>query len=107
MPRVLSEDKELLLTKLLREGTLSIRAIAEKVKCGTGTVTRRKRDLGFEVRVRAGRRVTRLLAPQLVDQLAAALGPLPSAAALRLAAFDPIVRRALANRQSEEPEDGE
>ena len=92
MPRSLTEAKETLLRKLIREGHTT-RAIARQVKCGTGTVTRRKSEMGMEIRPQASQRVTTLLATRkMVDQPDL---PQPSAAAQRLAMFDPIVRRAI------------
>jgi hypothetical protein len=113
MPRTLPEDKEALLKQLIRAGHTT-RAIALAVGCGTGTVTRRKGEMGIEIRAQTSTRVTTLLAskpmpkggrsPNL-DALPKNLEP--SAAAKRLAAFDPIVRRALGARPIEEDENGE
>jgi len=109
MPRSLTEAKTELLRKLVRERELTIREIADRVGCGTGTVTRMKRELGIEVRKQTSSRVTNLLAQKPVE--AKPLSPhampkntSPSLAAIRLAAFDPIVRRGLV---PQEPEDGE
>ncbi len=114
MPRSLTEAKENLIRKLIRESH-TIRAIALRVGCGTGTVIRRKSEMGFEVRTQTSQRVTRLLATKPVPNMNGGRPPnldalpkndAPSPAALHLAAFDPIVRRAL-SRPIEEDDDGE
>jgi len=112
MPRSLTEAKETLLRKLIRDG-LTTRDIARQVKCGTGTVTRRKSEMGYEIRAQTSARVTKLLASKPMPNMKGGRPPnldalpkndAPSASALRLAAFDPIVRRAL-SRPIEEEDD--
>lgn len=107
MPRSLPDDKEALLRKLIREGRTT-RAIAEQVGCGTGTITRRKNEMGMQIRTQVSKRVTTLLAPKPMPPPfnGVPTNPSPSPAAQRLAAFDPIIRRALGER-SEENDDGE
>ncbi len=113
MPRSLPEDKERLLRKLIRDG-VTTREIARQVGCGTGTVTRRKSEMGMEIRAQTSTRVTTLLASKPMPNMkggrppnldALPKNPEPSAAALRLAAFDPVVRRALGARPIEEDDD--
>lgn len=112
MPRSLTEAKENLLRKLIREGRTT-RAIALEVGCGTGTVTRRKSDMGMEIRTQTSQRVTLLLATKPMPNMKGGRPPnydnlpkngAPSLAAQRLAMFDPIVRRAL-SRPIEEDDD--
>ncbi len=84
----LSEEKSTLLTKLVRQG-LPIRNIAHEVGCGITTVMRRRREMGlvrnYELTVRPKSKV---IVPFAEPRE-------PSLAALRLAAFDPIIARAL------------
>lgn len=116
MPRSLTEKQYKLLRELLRNGGYTTRGIARLVECGTGTVTRMKKDLGFEIRAQTSPRVTNLLATRPVPNMKGGRPPnldklpkndSPSPAAMRLATFDPIVRRAIAARPIEEDDDGE
>lgn len=113
MPRSISEASRELAKRLIRAGELTVRAIALEAGIGVGTVTRMKIDMGLgslDGRGNAKRKLPQTLtdkAPNMKGGRPPNLDALPknhapSAAHLRLAAFDPIIRRTLAPSENED-----
>jgi hypothetical protein len=96
------DEKWALIRKLIREGH-SGKHVAELAGCGTATVSKVKAEMGLTKRYQRNN-VAKLAAPVLVDQ--PEFRPPPSPAAIRLAEFDPVIRRAIKGAM-EEAEDGE
>lgn len=110
MGRNMPEDRRLAIKRLIREGATS-RAISTATGCSTASVARIKEEMGIIVQREKYAYKSRPAGVQR-EVIANPTEPPPSAAALRLAEFDPVLARALRLRMApltegeEEEDDG-